>query len=67
MVKVFGAKCIGIDALRVMVEITIEPGIGVHMVGLCDTAAKDHNGSAIHRIQNPGEENSHKSGTCRPS
>jgi len=54
MVKVFGAKCIGIDALRVMVEITIEPGIGVHMVGLCDTAVKESLLRTITALQSIG-------------
>lgn len=54
MVKVFGAKCIGIEALRVMVEITIEAGIGVHMVGLCDTAVKESLLRTITALQSIG-------------
>lgn len=41
LVNVFGAKCIGIDAVRVTVEVDIVPGIGIHLVGLADTAVKE--------------------------
>ena len=41
MVNIAGAKCIGIDAVKVTVEITIDKGIGIHLVGLADTAVKE--------------------------
>lgn len=41
LVYVNGAKCIGIDAVRVTVEVDIVPGIGIHLVGLADTAVKE--------------------------
>lgn len=41
IVDLFSAKCIGIDAVMVTVEIVIENGIGIHLVGLCDTAVKE--------------------------
>lgn len=41
LVNVFGAKCIGIDAVRVTVEVDIVQGIGIHLVGLADTAVKE--------------------------
>lgn len=41
LVNIIGAKCIGIDAVPVTVEVDIVPGIGVHMVGLADTAVKE--------------------------
>lgn len=41
LVRVFGAKCIGIDAVRVIVEVDISQGIGIHLVGLADTAVKE--------------------------
>lgn len=41
MVYIAGAKCVGIDAVRVTVEITIDKGIGIHLVGLADTAVKE--------------------------
>ena len=41
MVNVHGAKCIGIEAVPVTVELNIMPGIGVHLVGLADAAVKE--------------------------
>lgn len=39
--RVNGAKCIGIDAVKVTVEIDIDRGIGIHLVGLADIAVKE--------------------------
>lgn len=41
LVNVFGAKCVGIDAVKVTVEVDITFGIGIHLVGLCDVAVKE--------------------------
>lgn len=41
LVNVIGAKCVGIDAVPVTVEVDIVPGIGIHLVGLADTAVKE--------------------------
>lgn len=41
LVNIIAAKCIGIDAVPVNVEVDIVPGIGVHLVGLADTAVKE--------------------------
>lgn len=41
LVNIFGAKCIGIDAVRVTVEINIDRGIGIHLCGLADVAVKE--------------------------
>lgn len=41
LVRCYGAKCIGIEAVRVTVEVEIGRGIGIHLVGLCDTAVKE--------------------------
>lgn len=41
LVNVFGAKCIGIDAVRVTAEIDVCRGIGIHLVGLADAAVKE--------------------------
>lgn len=35
------AKCIGIEAVPVTVEIDITAGIGFHLVGLADVAVKE--------------------------
>lgn len=41
LIHIFGAKCIGIDAVRVTVETDIDRGIGIHLVGLGDAAVKE--------------------------
>lgn len=41
LIRVFGAKCAGIDAVKVTVEICIDRGIGIHLVGLADVAVKE--------------------------
>ena len=41
LVKIHSAKCIGIEAVAVTVEVDIRSGIGIHLVGLADTAVKE--------------------------
>ena len=41
LTHVYGAKCIGIDAISVTVEVDISLGIGVHLCGLADAAVKE--------------------------
>ena len=41
LVNIYGAKCIGIDATKVTVEVDIRGGVGIHLVGLADTAVKE--------------------------
>lgn len=41
LVNTIGAKCVGLDAVPVTVEVDIVPGIGIHLVGLADTAVKE--------------------------
>ena len=41
LVYVKGAKCIGIEAVPVTVEVDISSGIGIHLVGLADAAVKE--------------------------
>ena len=41
IINIFGAKCIGIDAVRVTVEVDISFGLGIHLVGLADVAVKE--------------------------
>ena len=41
LINIVGAKCIGIDAVRVTVEVNIDRGIGIHLVGLADAAVKE--------------------------
>ena len=41
LTRITGAKCIGIDAVPVTVEVDINAGIGIHLVGLADVAVKE--------------------------
>lgn len=41
LIRVFGAKCIGIQAVSVTVEVSLDRGIGIHLVGLADVAVKE--------------------------
>ncbi len=41
LIRIVGAKCIGIDAERVVVEVSVDKGIGIHLVGLADVAVKE--------------------------
>lgn len=41
LVYIKGAKCIGIEAIPVTVEVDISAGIGIHLVGLADVAVKE--------------------------
>ncbi len=52
--NVFGAKCIGIDAIPVTVEVNISNGIGIHLVGLADVAVKESLLRTITALQSLG-------------
>lgn len=41
LIQVTAAKCIGIDAVKVTVEVDVDKGIGIHLVGLADIAVKE--------------------------
>lgn len=41
LININAARCIGIDAESVTVEIDISSGIGIHLVGLADAAVKE--------------------------
>lgn len=41
LVNIHCAKCVGIDAIPVTVEVDITRGIGIHLVGLADAAVKE--------------------------
>ena len=38
---IHSAKCVGVQAVDVTVEVDISPGIGIHLVGLADVAVKE--------------------------
>ena len=41
LIDILGAKCVGIEAVPVTVEVDIAHGIGIHLVGLADVAVKE--------------------------
>ena len=41
LINIHCAKCIGIDAMPVIVEVDVANGIGIHLVGLADAAIKE--------------------------
>lgn len=41
VVYIHSAKCVGIEALPVTVEVDLTSGLGIHLVGLADVAVKE--------------------------
>ena len=41
LINIHCAKCVGIDAVPIVVEVDVASGIGIHLVGLADTAIKE--------------------------
>lgn len=41
LINIHCAKCIGIEAVNVTVEVNIDAGLGIHLVGLADAAVKE--------------------------
>ena len=41
LVHINAAKCVGIDAVPVTVELNVDRGIGIHLVGMADVAVKE--------------------------
>lgn len=41
LINIHCAKCIGIDAVPILVEVDVATGIGIHLVGLADAAIKE--------------------------
>lgn len=54
LINIHCAKCIGIDAVPVTVEIDIAPGLGIHLVGLADAAVKESLLRTITSLQSMG-------------
>lgn len=54
LVNIFGARCTGIVAAPVTVEVDIVPGIGIHLVGLADAAVKESLMRTITALQSMG-------------
>lgn len=54
LINIHCAKCIGIDAVPVFVEIKISNGLGIHLVGLADAAVKESLLRTITALQSLG-------------
>lgn len=54
LINIHCAKCIGIDAVPILVEVDIATGIGIHLVGLADTAIKESLLRTITALQSMG-------------
>ena len=54
LINIHCAKCIGIDAVPVFVEISISSGLGIHLVGLADAAVKESLLRTITALQSLG-------------
>ena len=54
LINIHCAKCIGIEAVPVVTEVDIAPGIGIHLVGLADAAVKESLLRTITALQSRG-------------
>ena len=54
LIYVHGAKCIGIEAVPVTIEVDITLGIGIHLVGLADAAVKESLLRTVTALQSKG-------------
>lgn len=54
LVNVHAAKCIGIEAVPILVEIDVTSGVGIHLVGLADAAVKESLLRLVTALQSKG-------------
>ena len=54
LINIHCAKCVGIEAIPVVVEIDITTGLGIHLVGLADVAVKESLLRTITALQSMG-------------
>lgn len=54
LIHITSARCVGIDAMPVTVEVNIDRGIGIHLVGLADAAVKESLLRTITALQSLG-------------
>lgn len=54
LINIFCAKCIGIEAVPVTVEVDVTTGLGIHLVGLADAAVKESLLRTITALQSMG-------------
>ena len=54
LINIHCAKCVGIEAIPVVVEVDITSGLGIHLVGLADVAVKESLLRTITALQSMG-------------
>ena len=54
LINIHAAKCIGIDAVPVTVEVDISRGLGIHLVGLADVAVMESLLRTVTALQSSG-------------
>ena len=54
LINIHCAKCVGIEAVPVVVEVDITSGLGIHLVGLADVAVKESLLRTITALQSMG-------------
>ncbi len=54
LINIHCAKCVGIEAVPVIVEVDITSGLGIHLVGLADVAVKESLLRTITALQSMG-------------
>lgn len=54
LINIHAAKCVGIEAVPVTVEVDLASGIGIHLVGLADVAVKESLLRTITALQSMG-------------
>lgn len=54
LINVFSARCVGIEASVVTVEVDVVQGIGIHLVGLADAAVKESLMRTVTALQSLG-------------
>ena len=55
LVNIHGAKCVGIEAVPVTIEVDITLGVGIHLTGLADAAVKEKRVVDAARLFNDGK------------
>ena len=54
LVYIHGAKCVGIEAVPIVIEVEISMGVGIHLVGLADAAVKESLMRTVTALQTKG-------------
>lgn len=54
LIRILSARCIGVEALDVTVEVNVSNGIGIHLVGLADVAVKESLLRTVTALQSMG-------------